>query len=48
MAHTNITRGAPVQYSNKRRATTYFNSLMPNGNDTQAGLMLHDFFLKAT
>jgi len=23
--HTNITRGAPVQYSNKRQITTYFN-----------------------
>jgi hypothetical protein len=48
MAHTNITRGAPVQYSNKRQITTYFNSLMRNGNDIQAGLKLRDCFLKAT
>jgi hypothetical protein len=52
MAHTNITRGAPVQYSNKRKTTTYFNSLMRNGNYTDRShvtlLLFALFRFKAT
>jgi len=46
MARTNITRGAPVQYSNKRQITTYSYSLMRNVNYIQTGLVLRDFCLR--